>query len=126
ILLARDGQLADFPPDQATNYSQVAGAFRSYSQAEIRGQLLREFGQGYEVSGVGHYLVVHPAGKRDQWAPRFEDLYRSFVQYFSARGWQPTEPRFPLVAVVYPRQVDFAQQAGREGMTRTAGVLGYY
>ena len=35
----------------------------------FRGQLLREFGQGYDVSGVGHYLVVHPAGKRDQWAP---------------------------------------------------------
>jgi Protein of unknown function (DUF1570) len=126
FFLARDGQLTDFAPKEATNVSQVAGGFRSFSQAEIRGLLLREFGQGFEVSGVGHYLVVHPAGKRDQWAPRFEELYRSFVQYFSARGWQLAEPRFPLVAVVYPRQADFWQKAEREGMRQTPGVLGYY
>jgi uncharacterized protein DUF1570 len=126
FFLARDGQLAEFAPSEATNYSQVPGGFKSYSQAEIRGLLLRELGQGYEVSGVGHYIVAHPAGKRDQWAPRFEDLYRSFIHYFSARGLQLAEPRFPLIAVVYPREADFWQQAGREGMPRTPGILGYY
>ena len=126
LFLARDGQLAEFPPDVVTNYSKISGNFRSYSQAEIRGLLLREFGQGYEVSGVGHYLVVHPAGKRDQWAPRFEELYRSFVQYFAARGWQLNEPRFPLVAVIYPRQADFWQQASKEGVPPSSGLLGYY
>src|SRR3954453_23073832 len=126
FFLARDGQLAEFAPAEATNYSQLAGGFRSYSQAEIRGLLIREFGQGYEVSGVGHYLVVHPSGKRDQWAPRFEELFRSFVHYFSARGWQLAEPRFPLVAVVYPRQADFWQRASREGLKPSSGVLGYY
>src|SRR5947208_12203737 len=54
FFLARDGQLAEFAPSEATNSSQVAGGFRSYSQAEIRGLLMREFGHGYEVSGVGH------------------------------------------------------------------------
>jgi uncharacterized protein DUF1570 len=126
FLLARDGQCVEFSPSEATSVSQVAGGFKSYSQAEIRGNLLREFGKGFEVSGVGHYLVVHPAGKRDQWAPRFEELYRSFLHYFAARSWQLTEPRFPLVAVVYPREADFWKQANREGMPRTPGVLGYY
>jgi hypothetical protein len=126
FFLCRDGQLAEFAPADASNYSQVPGGFHGYSQAEIRGLLLREFGQGYEVSGVGHYLVVHPAGKRDQWAPRFEELFRSFVHYFSARGWQLSEPRFPLIAVVYPRQVDFWQQAAREGVPQNPGILGYY
>src|SRR5688500_46299 len=124
--LARDGRLAEFAPGEASNYEKLPGGFRSYSQAEIRGLLMGEFSQGYEVSGVGHYLVVHPAGKRDQWAPRFEELFRSFVHYFSARGWQLAEPRFPLIAVVYPRQVDFWQQARREGFVETPGVLGYY
>jgi hypothetical protein len=124
--LGRDGQLTEFAPQEATNYSQVPGDFHGYSQAEIRGLLLQEFGRSFEVSGVGHYLVVHPAGKRDQWAPRFEELYRSFVHYFAARGWQLTEPRFPLVAVVYPRQADFFQQASREGLPPHNGVLGYY
>jgi len=125
FFLARDGQLNEFGPTEVTNYSKLDAAFRSYSQAEIRGLLLREFPQ-FEVSGVGHYLVVHPAGKRDQWAPRFEELYRSFLQYFGARGWQLSEPRFPLVAVVFPRQVDFWQAAAREGYPPNPGMLGYY
>lgn len=126
FFLERDGQLSEFAASEATNYSTIPGGFKSFSQAEIRGLLLREFGQGFETSGVGHYLVVHPAGKRDQWAPRFEELYRSFIQYFSARGWQLTEPRFPLIAVIFPRQADFWQAAGRDGLPRMSGVLGYY
>ncbi|MCU0876938.1 MAG: DUF1570 domain-containing protein [Pirellulaceae bacterium] len=125
-LLARDGQVFEFAPDQATDYGVLAGEFRSYSQAEIRGQLLREFGQGYDVSGVGHYLVVHPAGQKDQWAMRFEELYRSFVHYFAARGWKLSEPQFPLIAVVYPRQSDFLRKAAAEGVPPAAGLLGYY
>jgi hypothetical protein len=123
--LARDGQVLECDPRKATNFSEVPGGFKSYSQAELRGQLLGEF-PGYEVSGVGHYLVVHPAGRRDVWAPRFEELYRSFIQYFSARSWRLTEPRFPLIAVVFPRQADFARQAAREGVLANSGLLGYY
>jgi hypothetical protein len=126
FFLTRDGQLAEFLANKATNFSEVPGGFKSYSQSEIRGSLLREFGQGYEVSGVGHYLVVHPAGKRDQWAPRFEELYRSFIHYFTARGWPLSEPRFPLVAVVCPREADFWQKANKDGLQRSSGVLGYY
>jgi hypothetical protein len=125
FFLARDGQLQEFGSTEISSYSKLNAAFRSYSQAEIRGLLLREFPQ-FEISGVGHYLVVHPAGKRDQWAPRFEELFRSFMQYFAARGWQLSEPRFPLVAVVYPRQVDFWQAAAREGYEANPGLLGYY
>jgi hypothetical protein len=123
--LGRDGQVFECDPRRATNASDVAGGFKSYSQAETRGLLMREF-PGYEVSGVGHYLVVHPAGRRDLWAPRLEELYRAFVHYFSARGWRLSEPRFPLVAVVFPRQADFVRQASREGVVSSEGLLGYY
>jgi hypothetical protein len=126
IFLARDGRLLEFPPGKAEGTTRLAGGFRSYSQAEIRGKLLGEFGRGYDVSGVGHYLVVHPAGQRDQWAPRFEELYRSFVHYFEARGWKLAEPQFPLIAVVYPRQSDFQRQAAAEGVQISSSLLGYY
>jgi hypothetical protein len=126
IFLARDGRLVEIPASQAEAATAIQGGFRSYSQAEMRGQLIREFGRGYDVSGVGHYLVVHPAGQKDQWAPRFEALYRSFVHYFAARGWQLAEPQFPLVAVVYPRQSDFQRQAAAEGVALSSTLLGYY
>jgi hypothetical protein len=89
MLLARDGQLHSFSPDDARNFSKTGAQFRSFSPGEMRAQLMQEFGQAFEVSGTGQYLVVHPKGKRDVWAGRFEALYRSFVHYFSVRGLQP-------------------------------------
>jgi len=126
LLLGRDGHLWDFPPSQAEDYSKISDSFRSYSQAEMRGQLLREFGKRFDVSGTGHYLVVHPAGQRDRWAERFEDLYRSFVHYFTARGIRPTAPRFPLVAVVFHEHKDFLRYAVKRGARPGPNVLGYY
>jgi hypothetical protein len=113
FFLARDGQCLELASRDAKDHVPLGEAFRSYSQAQIRGQLLREFAKGYEVSGVGHYLVVHP-------------LYRSFVHYFAARGWQLSEPQFPLIAVVYARPADFHQTAKNEGLTPSSNLLGYY
>src|SRR5256885_135469 len=45
ILLGRDGRLWDFKPEDAKDFAKSQTAFRSYSQGELRGQLLREFGR---------------------------------------------------------------------------------
>ncbi|WP_425618719.1 DUF1570 domain-containing protein [Anatilimnocola sp. NA78] len=126
LMLTRSGKLLDFAPEQATEYAPAGTGFRSYTTAEMRGQLLREFGQGFEVSGGGRFLVVHPAGQGNAWAPRFEQLHRSFAHYFAARGYKPPEPRFPLVAVVFPKQVDFVRYATAEGNHASSSMLGYY
>ncbi|MGI8982181.1 MAG: DUF1570 domain-containing protein [Pirellulaceae bacterium] len=126
FLLARDGQMWEFAPSEAQSYSKSSSTFHAYSQAEMRGQLMREFGSKFEVSGSGHYLVVHLAGQKDLWAPRFEELYRSFVHYFNTRAFRPSEPRFPMVAVVYPRQADFQRAATADGSKNAQNMLGYY
>jgi hypothetical protein len=126
FLLARDGQMWEFAPAQAQSYSKSSGSFYAYSMAEMRGQLMKEFGSQYEVSGNGHYLVVHPAGQKDLWAPRFEELYRSFVHYFNTRAFRPAEPRFPMVAIVYQRQADFVRAATADGSKNAQNLLGYY
>jgi hypothetical protein len=126
LFLTRSGKLLDFAPQEATKYSRLNGTFQSYSAAEIRGQLLREFGNGFEVSGGGRFLVVHPAGQQDVWAPRFEALQRSFAHYFAARGLKVPDSRFPLVAIVFSRHADFARYANAEGNSASAGMLGYY
>lgn len=126
FLLGRDGKMWEFAPAEAQSYSKSSGSFYAYSQAEMRGQLMREFGSRNEVSGNGHYLVVHPAGQKDLWAPRFEELYRSFVHYFNTRAFRPSEPRFPMVAIVYPRQADFQRAAAADGSKNVSNMLGYY
>ena len=126
LLLGRDGRLWDFPPRSAQDFSKVTDHFRSLPQSAVRGQLQREFGEQYEVSGTGHYLVVHPAGEKDLWAERFEKLYREFHHYFTARGMRPQPPQFPLVAIVCHDRTHFVRFAAQEGINIRGGTLGYY
>ncbi|HUT13880.1 MAG TPA: DUF1570 domain-containing protein [Thermoguttaceae bacterium] len=125
-LLGRDGRLWEFPPDKATDFSKSADRFRSYSPSEFRAELLRELGKEFEVTGTGHYLVAHPRGQRDKWAQRFEDLYRSFVHYFSVRGFRPVSPPFPLIGVVCKDRSDFHRYTASLGRPVPPGVLGFY
>lgn len=126
MLLGRDGQLWNFAADDASDFKKLSNQFQPYSQADMRGALQREFGERFDVSGTGHYLVVHPRGERDLWAERFESLYRQFAHYFTARGFRPQAPQFPLVAVVFHNQLDFARFAARDGVRVNANMLGYY
>jgi hypothetical protein len=92
----------------------------------MRGQLTSEFGRSYEVTGTGHFLVVHPRGEAKQWADQFEQLYRNFSHYFSVRGLQLRTPQFPLVAIVWRDRIEFLKAASREGAKLPNGALGYY
>jgi hypothetical protein len=125
-VLATDGVLWEFDATAARSSEILTTPFQSQSQSEMRASLIGEFGHGFDVTGTGTYLVVHPAGQKDQWAQRFEDLYRQMLQYFSVRGIDVKKPTFPLVAVVFPTQEDFLRYAQRNGGPVSSAVLGYY
>lgn len=125
-LLGRDGRLWQFAPHRADDFRKTSGRFSSYSTSRLRGILLRELGGDYEVTGTSHYLVAHPRGSRDHWAGRFEDLYRSFVHYFSVRGFDLDEPACPLVGVVCASRDEFARYSALQGVPAGAGLLGFY
>lgn len=126
VIYGRDGRLWEFPASKGSDYRKTASRFTPYSQAEVRSELLTEFGKRYDVSGTGHYLVVHPRGQKDLWAQRFEDIFRAFSHYFSTRGFNVRKPPCPLVAVVFPSQGLFRQYAAKEGFKLSSDVLGYY
>ena len=126
FLLARDGHLWNFHPSDAAKYRRTSDHFTSMSASDMRGGLKIEFGRHFDVSGTGHYLVVHPKGQRDIWAPRFEELYRNYMRYFTSRGFEPTRPMFPLIAVVFPNQQDFLKYAQRTDAKLLPGTLGFY
>jgi Protein of unknown function (DUF1570) len=125
-LLGRDGRLWEIEPDSARQFKQTADHFRPYSTSEMRSMLLIELGQDYEVSGTSHYLVAHLKGQGDKWAQRFDDLYRSFVSYFSLRGFRCSAPPFPLIGIVCRNHREFQIHSAEKGVTAPNGVLGYY
>ena len=125
-LLGRDGAYWFIDPHDAKNVRIVSSRFYSYSAAEIRAALFREFGKKFDVSGTGHYLVVHPKGQRNLWAQRFEDLYRNFTHYFRSRKIRIERPQFPLVAIVFHQRQDFLRYAGKSGINLSSRILGCY
>ncbi len=126
ILLGRDGRLWSFAPAEVSAFRKPASGFRPYGPSELRGVLLRQLGPGYEVTGTGHYLVAHPAGQRDRWAERFEQLYRGFVRYFAVRGLVVQKPPFPLVGIVCRDRRDFQRHAAGQGLRPSQKIVGYY
>lgn len=125
-LLGRDGHLWQFAPGDAKAYRKTSSRFQSYSASKLRAVLLAELGNEYEVTGTGHYVVAHPRGERSRWAQRFEDLYRSFVHYFSVRGFDLEEPPCPLIGIVCRNQREFFEYSASRGLPRGYGVLGNY
>ncbi len=126
LLLGRDGALYDFNPKLAKEAQKTSPRFFGYSQSEVKGQLQKEFGKQFDVSTTRHYLVVHPQGERDEWANRFEDLYKRFEHYFRVRGFTLDEPPYPLVAIVFRNEADYRRHAEAIGDPVPPGWLGHY
>jgi hypothetical protein len=126
LLLGRDGQLYDFNPRKAQHAEKTSPRFFGLTSLEMKQQLQREFGKDFDVTTTRHYVVVHPRGERDQWANRFEELYRSFEHYFRVRGFTQREPQFPLVAVVYRDEAEYFRAAAAGGTPMRQGTLGHY
>jgi hypothetical protein len=127
LLLGRDGRLHDFNPKLALEAQKTAPRFVGYSPSDMKAALYDEFRkQGFDISTTQHYLVVHPEGERDQWADRFEQLYRRFEHYFRVRGFTLQEPPYPLVAIVFRNEAEYFEHAIASGSPMTPGTLGHY
>jgi hypothetical protein len=126
LLLGRDGRLYDFNPKLATQAQKTSPRFFGFTASDMKPALQQEFGKQFDVSATQHYLVVHPAGERDQWANRFEDLYKRFTHYFRVRGFTPSEPLFPMVAVVFRNKDQYFSYAAKGGTPLRPGTLGHY
>ncbi len=126
VLLGRDGRLHEFAPSQARKAKRTAPRFSGYSTSEMRQQLYQEFDNRFEFTSTGHYLVAHPRTERGVWADRFEELYRSFVNYFRVRGFSPVEPPYPLVAVVFSNRSEYNRYVKKNSPGAPTGALGHY
>lgn len=125
-LLSRDGQLHQFAPSHAKQARRTSPTFRGYSNEEMRQRLYEEFGSKFDYTSTGHYLVAHPRGEQAVWADRFEELYRAFVRYFRVRGFQPEEPQYPLVAIVFANRSEYMRHTSEASASTSSIRLGHY
>ena len=125
LMLRRDGRLSFVPLESEKGYSKISDGFRPYTAAELKSRLRKEFGSKYQVSATQNFVVVHPHGDYDVWALPFQRLYERFKLYFSSRGFQLQQPKFPMVAVVLKSRADFDRFL-RKYHEYDSRILGYY
>ncbi len=126
ILLKQDGSLRFIQTPSVTAHRITSEPFMATSSMALKGKLIEEFGNGYEVSTIGNYLFVTPAGQPNDWADRFTNLQGAFIRFMSIRGISNKPPEFPLIAIVYRSEQEFRQASLREGVPTSGSILGYY
>src|SRR3990170_5884112 len=67
-LLGRDGRLHDFNPKDAKNAKKTSPHFVGYTIPEMKRELYREFGEGFDIDTTQHYIVIHPRTDHSDWA----------------------------------------------------------
>ncbi|HBO44845.1 MAG TPA: hypothetical protein DD670_13120, partial [Planctomycetaceae bacterium] len=129
LLLARDGVLWTIPPEEKVSLATDDEPFAPLSADELAKNLLAELPPGFEVHQTRNYLILHNSSRAYAvWCGSlFERLYQAFSNDWKNRGFELTEPEFPLVAVIFGDRESYLRfaRAGELG-DAAESILGYY
>jgi len=129
LLLARDGVLWPVPKEELVSRRSDDQPFTPLSRAEVGKKLLEELPDGFKIHTTKHYLICYNTSPAyASWVGGlFERLLGSFTNYWNRRGFELHEPEFPLVAIVFDRQSDYAAYSRQElGEGGANSIIGYY
>ena len=125
-LYDREGRMHTVDLNQVTRFRKVSSTFAPHSQLTLRTSLLKEFGNDFEVATTRHYVVCAPQGRAQTYCDVFEQTWRRFHMYFAVRGFELTDPEFPMIAVVLEDRKSFIDYAQKEHANVDSNILGYY
>ena len=128
LVLEQDGRLWTVEKEQLGERQPTQQEFRPLTPDELGKRLGSEFGPGFEIVTTKHYVICSGAGKQyGQWCGTlFERLYTAFHSYWKQRGVKLVEPEFPLIALVFADEKQFAAFATKDAGPDVATAKGYY
>jgi len=128
MLQTADGAIVTIPAEQLLEREKLPEEFRPLTAQEIGPRLLREFGERFEITETKHYVICSDAGEiYARWCGGLlERLHGGFENYWSRRDLDLQEAEFPLVAIVFARQQDFAAYAVADAGPEMTEAKGYY
>lgn len=128
LLEDRAGGLWTIQPDEIISRKSDEAEFVPLSAEQLAEQLIGQLGGGFRTHQTAHYLIVYSTSDAyARWCGLlFERLYAAFTNYWSRRGFELSEPEFPLVAIVFADRASFRQYAAAETGDAAAVLIGYY
>lgn len=123
-----DGRLWTVEKEQLLSRMRTEETFTPLSPDALGRQLVAELGADCEIVTTKHYVICSRAGKPyAQWcAGLFERLYTAFQNYWKQRGVRLHEPEFPLIALVFAHEAQFAEFATKDAGPDAATAKGYF
>ena len=128
LVQARDGILWAVQPDELVEHTSDDVPFQPLSADELAQQLLAELPPGFEVQPTKNYVILYNTSRAYAlWCGSlFERLYRAFTGFWTNRGFELSEPEFPLVAIVFADKRSFVDFSQAEAGDAAEAIIGYY
>jgi len=128
LLLARDGELWQIPPQEQIRRAGDAQPFEPLSRDEYAKRLLQQLPPGFEVHATRNYLIFHNTSPAyAQWCGALlEKLYGTFTNLWTRLGFELHEPAFPLAAVIFADRPSYLKYSNPELGEAGEAIIGYY
>ncbi|MDB5339529.1 MAG: hypothetical protein JWN70_5148 [Planctomycetaceae bacterium] len=128
LLQGTDGRIWQVTPDKLQQKGPATSPFAPLSAAELGKQVTHEFGPGFVSYSTERYaLCTNASEPYAHWClGLFERLATAFRTYWAKQGFKTVDPIFPLVAVVFQKQAQFAEFATVDAGADVAAVPGYF
>lgn len=128
LLLTEDGQLWTLEKDAIVSSCPSDTPFTPLTSDQIYEQFQEQLPGGFKVYKTRHYVLIYNTSEvYIKWvADLFEHLYRGFYNYWRSKGFRISEPRFPLVSVVFSNRPSYLAYAEREIGKSADAMIGYY
>ena len=128
LVMARDGVLWAVQPEELVEQTADAVPFEPLSAEALSKRLLAELPDGFDVHATAHYLICYNTSRAyAQWCGSlFERLYMGFTNYWSRRGFDLVQPRFPLVAIVFSDRQSYVDFSRAEVGEAVKSIIGYF
>jgi hypothetical protein len=128
LIQGRDGTIWAVQPEELVEHTSDAVAFEPLSVEEMARELLGELPAGFEVHQTAHYVIVYNTSKAyAAWCGSlFERLYKAFTGFWTNKGFELSEPEFPLVAVVFADKQSYVDFSRPEVGDAVQTIIGYY
>jgi hypothetical protein len=128
MILTDDGQMLIVQPETVISRETTPEPLTPVDADEMSRRLLANLPDGFAIYRTKNYVIAHNTNDAYvRWVGSlFESLHRGFHAYFKNQSMTLSQPRFPLVALVFANRQSFDQYAKSELGDAGGSVIGYY
>lgn len=127
LILDADGALTSVSQDELKRVEELSEPLVITPAKELAKKTLKLMPAGSKSIITDHFVVCYNTSDvYARWnANLYERLYKGFYRFWKDKGVELTDPRFPLVALVFETKDDYINYASRE-FQGAENTLGYY